>query len=1238
MNGSILTNQGAMVALQTMKSINKDLSGVQDMISTGKKVATSKDNAAIWAISSIMESDVSAFKAVSDSLALGESTVAVARNAAEQVKDSLIEIKDKIIAAQEENVDREKIQADVDAIRSNIKSIVGASQFNGLNLLKGTEDLQVLSSLDRASNGAVTTSTIAVEAKSLDSGTEAASVKGTEVVAATNTDGPVIEASFTTNDNPAEVVDGQATLGTFTNSSQDFVFSTTQALDEGDDVAFSFTDGTNTATFTYTQTATGTAQTTGEELAQQLKNAYQAFAARDADGNGVDIGDGTNVGDYDATTKTFTAAEGTFVITGTGADNLNTLELSESAGTLTVVNTRDTGVVFTVGDENDRLSTNIAAVGATPVAANADDDFDISAATIGLQQDDSYEFQLRNTQAGDIEQLSITVTGAALDDAQLATQIYDALEAFKSGAITSSNVTEGAIAGTNFVGTTTQGQYTDTITGATITLAYDPDSNNDGGNDGQNETQFRQQLDGTNGTVTFTNDTTGVVNVANAAGNDAFAFEGVVTEGSVDTNADISVSNTTELSELVASSQDFAFSTTTALDEGDAIVFNFNNGSDSIAVTYTQTAGGNAQTTGEELAANLALAYEAFKADADVGDGSSEGDYVRSTNTYTGAEGTFSFANGSVGNASNLRNMTFSYDAGSLTVENQGASAVDFTVDAVTEYTQTNLNATLQSLSLTEAGGATPSIDVDFGLQTLTGGGATNGAGLQADDTYDFLIAETGAAGSPVGDTTLDNDESSIQFSITGAALTEAELADTVERISAAYVAGDISSTSTAYTGGDSNITYGGAAGTFNINGATVSLTFDSRTTGSDESTFQTALGNDLTVTNGGSGVVTFTNTNTTNTSDYLLTGDLTIGTAANNSASITVAGTGTGVIAAATGSSENNIVAGTIGEYLTVDINNTATQDGDTLSITLAGVNEVDGVAQPINYTATVGETDEQIATGFAAAINTALSDAGITDVVASTRTGGLIDIKNYNTTTTRDVSNLAAVNELSDAAVATDADGNAASTIAAGATNQVTFAATSPTEGDTYNITVGNTEVSYVAREGDDLNDIGRNLEGLLKLSSSDDITVEYTAVTDPSSTDSVLTIQNNSDSSITAFSASVKSGGTVGGGLELLDKIDVTTGAKAEGSLDLIEGLIEIAVDAASSYGSSEKRLENQQDFISKLTDSLKSGIGSLVDANLEETSARLQALQVQQQLGTQALSIANQAPQNILALFR
>ena len=110
---SILTNNSAMVALQTLKSINSDLSKTQSMISTGKEVASAKDNSAIWAISKVMESDVQGFKAISESLSLGESSVAVARNGAETVTDLLNSMKEKIVAAKGENVDRTKLQADV---------------------------------------------------------------------------------------------------------------------------------------------------------------------------------------------------------------------------------------------------------------------------------------------------------------------------------------------------------------------------------------------------------------------------------------------------------------------------------------------------------------------------------------------------------------------------------------------------------------------------------------------------------------------------------------------------------------------------------------------------------------------------------------------------------------------------------------------------------------------------------------------------------------------------------------------------------------------------------------------------------------------------------------------------------------------------------------------------------------------------------------------------------------------
>lgn len=165
---SILTNNSAMVALQTLTSINGDLAKVQGQISTGKSVASAKDNAAVWAISQVMQSDVDGFGAISDSLALGQSTVAVGRNASEQITELMGQVKEKIVAAQGDNVDRAKLQTDIESLTAQIGGIAGAAQFNGQNLLSnsdttaGSNEMEVLASLDRSSNGSVASSSITV--------------------------------------------------------------------------------------------------------------------------------------------------------------------------------------------------------------------------------------------------------------------------------------------------------------------------------------------------------------------------------------------------------------------------------------------------------------------------------------------------------------------------------------------------------------------------------------------------------------------------------------------------------------------------------------------------------------------------------------------------------------------------------------------------------------------------------------------------------------------------------------------------------------------------------------------------------------------------------------------------------------------------------------------------------------------------------------------------------------------
>ena len=95
------------------------------------------------------------------------------------------------------------------------------------------------------------------------------------------------------------------------------------------------------------------------------------------------------------------------------------------------------------------------------------------------------------------------------------------------------------------------------------------------------------------------------------------------------------------------------------------------------------------------------------------------------------------------------------------------------------------------------------------------------------------------------------------------------------------------------------------------------------------------------------------------------------------------------------------------------------------------------------------------------------------------------------------------------------------------------------------------------------------------------------------------------------------------------------DATVAAR---SREQVVASLEFINTELSRLGATAKRIDNHAIFVSKLQDAITSGIGNMVDADLAQESARLQSLQVKQQLGTQALSIANQAPQGILSLFR
>jgi flagellin len=106
--------------------------------------------------------------------------------------------------------------------------------------------------------------------------------------------------------------------------------------------------------------------------------------------------------------------------------------------------------------------------------------------------------------------------------------------------------------------------------------------------------------------------------------------------------------------------------------------------------------------------------------------------------------------------------------------------------------------------------------------------------------------------------------------------------------------------------------------------------------------------------------------------------------------------------------------------------------------------------------------------------------------------------------------------------------------------------------------------------------------------------------------------------------------------------LTTLDVSAAALDETDLDdmisAVDNRLAQLTASASDAGAIKKRISMQTDFVRVLLDTIDVGIGTLVDADISKESTRLQALQTQQQLGIQALSIANSSAQNILALFR
>ena len=138
---SVNTNKGAMIALQNLNSTNKDLGTVQNRVNTGLKIATAKDNGAIWAIAQNQRAESASLNSVISSLQRGQSVADVAMSAGTAISDILVQMKEKVLAATEAGLStasKAALSDEYKSLRDQIDTIANNATFDGVNLISTT--------------------------------------------------------------------------------------------------------------------------------------------------------------------------------------------------------------------------------------------------------------------------------------------------------------------------------------------------------------------------------------------------------------------------------------------------------------------------------------------------------------------------------------------------------------------------------------------------------------------------------------------------------------------------------------------------------------------------------------------------------------------------------------------------------------------------------------------------------------------------------------------------------------------------------------------------------------------------------------------------------------------------------------------------------------------------------------------------------------------------------------------
>jgi flagellin len=156
MSTSVLTNTGAMIALQNLEATNASLDNVQTQVSSGLAVSSAADNAATWVVSTTMNANIASLTQVGQNLGNADSILTTATSGATEIASLIAQIRTAVTSTQDPSTDVAATQAQVDQLVDQINAMVTSSSFNGVNLLNGSNATGISFLASTANNYTVT--------------------------------------------------------------------------------------------------------------------------------------------------------------------------------------------------------------------------------------------------------------------------------------------------------------------------------------------------------------------------------------------------------------------------------------------------------------------------------------------------------------------------------------------------------------------------------------------------------------------------------------------------------------------------------------------------------------------------------------------------------------------------------------------------------------------------------------------------------------------------------------------------------------------------------------------------------------------------------------------------------------------------------------------------------------------------------------------------------------------------